>query len=107
MACRREDHDSRPDTRRRRAGDHDGGAHCCFVFICAAAAVADIKLHTVKKNLSGSLAKLDHWLVGPDGKSLSVRTLSRLSVTDPYLGSYWQVSLLGELISLARAAGEP
>jgi DEAD/DEAH box helicase/Helicase conserved C-terminal domain/Domain of unknown function (DUF1998) len=61
-------------------------------------------IHNVAKNLRGDNATFARWFRGPDGKSLFARPLRALSITDPYLGTKWQMSLLRELVELAQAA---
>jgi DEAD/DEAH box helicase domain-containing protein len=63
-----------------------------------------IVVHTVPEGLMGARAKFDHWLKSPTGRPLFER-LTELTVIDPYLATEWQISLLGELIQLARDGG--
>lgn len=63
-----------------------------------------VAVHYVPEGQTGERAKFGTWLKSPNGRPL-FEALTELTVVDPYLATEWQISLLGEVIELARQAG--
>lgn len=71
----------------------------------AAAPPPTMVIHNVPKNLHGESATFRRWFRGPNGKSLFDKPMRSLTITDPYLGTKWQIGLLRELVELVKVSG--